>query len=981
MKTRFKSFQDGSTKTGDLTMSIKKLPLRLSFITLITALTMNTVSMKSTINVIAEENHAEFYSVGGNIAGFSALDDTLLPLAVVSITPVDSKTPKYVTTGYDNYSFENVEPGEYVLAIAARGEYVTHEYELIIDDSDVVKDIAIYQLGDINHDGIISAYDSNSLSGNGINSEGKERNIDLSYERELADVNHDGSVDQEDILLVKQYSSGQIKEFPKKKISISEKCKKEIDRKLSVDENHILDSTELIVTFDEEFPLEYIFANHEVKSYEVFIGENDWGINPFVQIGFYDDYSIEEEAALIAENDHILSIHPHYFTEMINPVDELPVEEAMSSSSLNNRNNNINDPFFIYQAEYYSDMGLPGAWDLVNENMIRKAKIAIIDCDLNYNHPDLVNVIDQNKCFDAMNYESEGPWWISGSAWSPFTLYPYTPTNMLSHHGTAVASLIAAEANNLTGIAGAASAGTNHATDIYFYNCATQNDSGNLVLDMPSIYRSLICAISEDVDVINMSYGIHWTDNNLPNNLKEYELLQAAYNQGIALVAAGGNDGSIDSSNTSYHVNGSGANYLHTPSDFNECIAVSSLRYSYGIPNHDLQIRDSKYRRAVYSSYNNNKDISAFGTNVYYALSNNANQNGYASGSGTSFAAPVITSIVALMKSVNPMLSNEQIFDILTMTAADLTYSGNIVNKQTGAWGSETAGRGYDIYTGYGMVNAERCVEEALQLLSANHTYFVYPNNVSIPTNSNYQLTGKVVPDNLYNNNFTWSSSDSAIASVNQNGVVTAHRYGTVTITSTSSFVNTLSDTVTVQTRYYDVNDISKYYYDSVYWAADNDITRGYDNVYFSPDGVCDRKAIVLFLWRMSGRPNVQGTVNFSDVNYDHTTDTYKAILWASAQGIANGYPNGTFCPDNPVTRKDAMIMLYRTAGSPAVNGTMPYPDVTALNYPANSDSYKSILWAYNTGITHVAEGGNFGPLDNCTRAEIVTFLYRYVNL
>lgn len=235
MKTRFKSFQDGSTKTGDLTMSIKKLPLRLSFITLITALTMNTVSMKSTINVIAEENHAEFYSVGGNIAGFSALDDTLLPLAVVSITPVDSKTPKYVTTGYDNYSFENVEPGEYVLAIAARGEYVTHEYELIIDDSDVVKDIAIYQLGDINHDGIISAYDSNSLSGNGINSEGKERNIDLSYERELADVNHDGSVDQEDILLVKQYSSGQIKEFPKKKISISEECKKEIDRKLSVD--------------------------------------------------------------------------------------------------------------------------------------------------------------------------------------------------------------------------------------------------------------------------------------------------------------------------------------------------------------------------------------------------------------------------------------------------------------------------------------------------------------------------------------------------------------------------------------------------------------------------------------------------------------------------------------------------------------------------------------------------------------------------
>jgi len=193
-----------------------------------------------------------------------------------------------------------------------------------------------------------------------------------------------------------------------------------------------------------------------------------------------------------------------------------------------------------------------------------------------------------------MNYESEGPWWISGSAWSPFTLYPYTPTNMLSHHGTAVASLIAAEANNQTGIAGAASAGTNHATDIYFYNCAKQYDSGVVRLDRDAIYRSLICAISEDVDVINMSFGTQRTSNTYPDDTTQHDLLIGAYNQGIALVASGGNDGSIDSSNTSYHVNGSGANYLHTPSDFNECIAVSSLRYSYGIPNHDLQIRDSK---------------------------------------------------------------------------------------------------------------------------------------------------------------------------------------------------------------------------------------------------------------------------------------------------------------------------------------------------------------------------------------------------
>ncbi|MBQ9814330.1 MAG: S8 family serine peptidase [Lachnospiraceae bacterium] len=959
-------------------MSIKTLIRKLLTITITAMLAVSV--LPTGFSTLADTSNTDTYSVSGEINGFSWLEDELLPVAVVSITPEGSKTPEYVAKGTDAYSFESVAPGEYNLTIAARGEYVTHEYKLTIDDADVVLDTSINQLGDVNHDGVVSEEDCEHMNEPEMSD----------YDVLLADVNNDGTVDEKDENLIRQYSNGEISGFPRKEVIISEECQKAIDEKLSVDEEHVLDGSELIVTLDEEFPLEYFLVMHEVKGYEVFIGENEWGIDPFIELCFKEDYSIVEEAALIAENTHVISIHPHYFSELTDPLTEPEGEKGFSSdhASIDDFTRSVelplnplaetnelslNDTYFPEQIDYYTDMGLLEAWDTVNDNFVRKAKIAIIDGDLNYYHSDLVNVIDPDQCFDAINfnYNHQESWSPDGTYWYDFTLYPYYPTNMLIHHGTAVTSLIVAEADNQEGIAGAASAGTNEVADVFFYHCAILN--GYIVdKDDNAVYRAIICAIREDVDVINMSFR----ETSASVDPTKYALLNAAYNQGITLVAAGGNYGSFNYVSTNYHENGDGVNYPNYPSDWEQCIAVASLAYS-----DSEHVKESKYRRATYSSYNAYKDISAYGTNVCFALSTNINQNTYAWDSGTSFAAPLITSVVALMISVNPSLTNEQIFDIITMTASDITYSGNYVNDDPDEWGDENAVRGYDVYTGYGMANAARCVEEALQLRTSNHICAIYPDNVNIPTNSNYQLTAKVVPNNIYNNSFTWSSSDSTIASVDQNGVVTAHKYGTVTITATSNVISSLSDSVTVQTRYYDVNNPARYYYDAVYWAADNDITHGYNGVYFAPKGVCDRKSIVLFLWRMEGRPAVQGTLNFIDCNYGHNSDTYKAILWAYTEGITVGYNDGTFRPDDPVARKDAIIMLYRVAGRPAVSGSMPFPDVAALNYSPNGDTYKAILWAYNTGITHVSSGGNFNPLENCKRAEIVTFIYRYAHL
>ena len=925
---------------------------------------MVMVSLSSGFAVFAEGKDS--FKVSGKITGFTGIDDNLLPVTVVSLTPAHSKTPVCITTGVDEYRLEGVETGEYTLTVAARGEYVTHEYDLTVC-SDETFDIEIYELGDVNHDGRISEEDCDFCA------------VKDPYDVLLADVNYDGIVDEADAELIGQLVNGEIESFPCRPVLITEECQKAIDEKLTVDDAHVLDGRELIVTMDEEVPLAYFLANHAVSDFEVFIGDNEWGVRPFIGLTFEEGYTIEEEASFMSENDHVVYMHPSYFAELIEPSEVRPVDYSSNEDLLLENLELTDDTFALNQYDYYEDMEIWGAWNIVNDNKVRKAKIAVIDCDLNYYHPDLVNVIDPDKCFNAMDYECLDVWSVDGPYRDNFTLNPYDPENMMSNHGTGVISAICAEANNGIGIAGAASVGTNDAVEVYFYNCSSYSPyTGGVIPDINAVYRSILCAISEGVDVINMSFRIIFPSDDQGNYTNFNNLIQSAYDQGITIIAAGGNEGSVDNEHSSYHDNSNGQNYSVYPSDWDQCIAAAGLWRSTDTGMDPYRIQDSKYRRAVYSSYNSSKDIAAFSTDIYIALSNDVDQFEYALAEGTSFSAPVITSVAAMMKAVNPSLTNDQIYNILTKTATDISYHDNTVNEVTNAWGEETAGTGYDIYTGYGMVNAERCVEKALELRDNNRIFGVYPNYVSLPTNSTYQLSWYSVP---LSNHIIWSSSDSSVASVNQSGQITAHKYGSVTINATASVSGSITDSIIVQTRYYDVNDMSKYYFNPVYWAADHAITRGYNDVYFGPSETCDRKSVAIFLWRLSGRPEAEGTVSFTDVNYQPSTDTYKAILWASVNGIVNGYSDGTFRPNNPITRKDAAIMLYRLNGRPQISGEMPFQDVIDLNYPESSDTYKSILWASRCGITHGYTDGTFRPLDNCIRADIVTFLYRYASL
>ena len=174
----------------------------------------------------------------------------------------------------------------------------------------------------------------------------------------------------------------------------------------------------------------------------------------------------------------------------------------------------------------------------------------------------------------------------------------------------------------------------------------------------------------------------------------------------------------------------------------------------------------------------------------------------------------------------------------------------------------------------------------------------------------------------------------------------------------------------TAQNPFVDVKE-GAYYYDAVLWAVEQKITSGTSATTFSPDASCTRAQMVTFLWRAAGSPKVENGKNpFTDVKAD--AYYYDAVLWAVEKGVTSGTSATTFSPDATVTRGQTVTFLYRNAGSPEVSGTMPFTDVEADAYYA-----KAVQWAVQQKITTGTSETTFSPMSDCTRGQIVTFLYR----
>ena len=161
------------------------------------------------------------------------------------------------------------------------------------------------------------------------------------------------------------------------------------------------------------------------------------------------------------------------------------------------------------------------------------------------------------------------------------------------------------------------------------------------------------------------------------------------------------------------------------------------------------------------------------------------------------------------------------------------------------------------------------------------------------------------------------------------------------------------------------------YYEDAVDWAVENGITKGTDDTHFSPDGICTRAQAVTFLWRTAGSPEPETrAMPFTDVPVG--SYYYDAVLWAVENGITKGTSDTTFSPNMTCSRAQIVVFLWRSEKSPAAGTANPFADVKSAAYYADA-----VLWAAKEDITKGTTNTTFSPDADCTRAQIVTFLWR----
>ena len=172
------------------------------------------------------------------------------------------------------------------------------------------------------------------------------------------------------------------------------------------------------------------------------------------------------------------------------------------------------------------------------------------------------------------------------------------------------------------------------------------------------------------------------------------------------------------------------------------------------------------------------------------------------------------------------------------------------------------------------------------------------------------------------------------------------------------------------ETSPFDDVTANDYFYDAVLWAAQKGITGGVSSSLFAPEDACTRAQIVTFLWRTAGSPEPSASSSFAEV----PADAYyaKAVAWAVEKGITVGTTAATFSPDDICTRAHGVTFLYRAAKATASVGASAFTDVADSAYYADA-----VKWATEQGITKGISSTLFGPDETCTRAQIVTFLYR----
>ena len=254
---------------------------------------------------------------------------------------------------------------------------------------------------------------------------------------------------------------------------------------------------------------------------------------------------------------------------------------------------------------------------------------------------------------------------------------------------------------------------------------------------------------------------------------------------------------------------------------------------------------------------------------------------------------------------------------------------------------------------------------------------------ITINKGNSIKLNVAVLPDTAFNKNVIWTSSDETVATVDENGLVTAVSEGSADITVTTDdggFTAVCKVEIAKKIEFKDVADEKLWYYDSVYWAVRNNVTSGMGEGTFQPMAKLSRAQAVTFLYNLAGRPDVSGlqAKEFTDVS--KTAWYYNAVKWAVANKITSGYGTGTFQPNATCNR--AMIVTFLANYAKAA-GTYKEPTTSASFKDVKAKDWfkKSVDWAVENGITSGYGQGTFSPNVTCNRAMMVTFLKKVAEL
>ncbi|MDY3926769.1 MAG: S-layer homology domain-containing protein [Anaerotignum sp.] len=309
-------------------------------------------------------------------------------------------------------------------------------------------------------------------------------------------------------------------------------------------------------------------------------------------------------------------------------------------------------------------------------------------------------------------------------------------------------------------------------------------------------------------------------------------------------------------------------------------------------------------------------------------------------------------------------VENEQRAIRFTMPANNVTITVNWTANSTGG-GSSSGGGGGGSIKKYSVTASEN-IENGTVTISPKNASAGSKVTVTVTPDEGYALESFVIKD---------ENGKEIKLTDNGNGKYTfTMPSGKVTVEP--SFKAETAEPVEPAEPAKSVNPFTDvpsgaYYEDAVIWAVEKGITSGTTETTFSPDASCTRAQMLTFMWRAAGSPKATGSNPFTDVSAD--AYYYDAVLWAVENGITSGISATTFAPDATVTRDQTVTFLYRAAGSPAANGSS-FSDVSSDAYYADA-----VAWAVQQNITSGTGDNQFSPNADCTRAQIVTFLYRYM--